>query len=54
MHSMEQFWESLKEKAKTGDTRKWNDLPRGEQDALIHAVNLLIAVCANAKVKDAD
>lgn len=54
MHKMEQFWDNLR--AKTKDARTWNDLPRNEQDALIHAINLVIAVCNNAQVevKDAD
>lgn len=54
MHKMEEFWENLKEKAKTGDPRKWNDLSKGEQDALIHAVNIMIMVLNNGVPKDAD
>ena len=36
------YWEAIA--AKAGDNRKWDDLPRQLQDAVIHSINILLMV----------
>ena len=36
------YWEAIA--AKAGDNRKWNNLPRQLQDAVIHSINILLMV----------
>lgn len=49
MNKMQEFWDKIREK--TGDTRTWDELTRTEQNALMQAVNIIMAVC-NGAFKD--
>lgn len=42
MSDVELYWQKIAEKF--GDTRKWNELTRQQQDAVIQSVNILLAV----------
>ena len=42
MSDVELYWQKIAEKL--GDTRKWNELTRQQQDAVIQSVNILLAV----------
>lgn len=40
--NVETYWSKIAEKF--GDTRKWQELNRNEQDCIIQSINLLLAV----------
>lgn len=45
MSDIELYWQSIASKA--NDPRKWTDLSRNEQFAVVNSVNLMIAVLNN-------
>lgn len=46
MSEIEQYWNAIA--AKSGDTRKWDDLERQLQDMVIYSANLMIFVLSTA------